>query len=44
MTVQSHLGCSHYEIKASYNIIDALVLAINKATCRQDKKIGQIKD
>ena len=38
------MGCSHYEIKASYKNIHVLVLAINKATSRQDKRIRKIKD
>ena len=38
------MGCSHYKIKASYKVIDALVLAINKPTCLQNKRIRQIKD
>ena len=37
------MGCSHYEIKVSYKIIDALVLATNKATCRQDKRVRENK-
>ena len=38
------LRCSHYEIKASYKIIDALVLAINKTMSQKDKRIRKIKD
>ena len=41
------MGCSHYEIKVSYKIIDALVLAINKATFyiakQVKKKVKEVK-
>ena len=38
------LRCSHYEIKAGYKIIHALVLAINKTMYQKDKRIRKIKD
>ena len=31
-------------LKQAIKLLHALVLAINKATCRQDKRISQIKD
>ena len=31
-------------LKQDIKLLHALVLAINKATCQQDKRISQIKD